>query len=182
MAKKQNIGKIFESEIEQACEDQKIFYFRVRDVFIPAHLRMKIRVPKNKYDSLMYYNNHLFTIEFKATDKAKSFSFSEDVIKQHQIENLKKATEYDGIVSGFIFNFRQTNNETYFVHIDDFLKYKNIAENKLTHTYKSKVNEKSIPIGICREIGVPVKNVKKQIRYRFYINSLLDELINKYYN
>ncbi|MEL3959426.1 Holliday junction resolvase RecU [Caldifermentibacillus hisashii] len=181
LAKKQNIGKIFESEIEKSCKDQHVFYFRVRDVNIPPDLRTRIRLPQNKYDSLMFYHNHLFTLEFKATEKAKSFPLKEHVIKQHQIDNLKAAKDYDGVISGFIFNFRDTNNETYFVEIDDFINYINIAQNGLEHTYKSKVNEKSIPIGIIREIGIPVKSIKKQVRYRFYINILLDELIKKYY-
>jgi penicillin-binding protein-related factor A (putative recombinase) len=178
--KKQNIGKIFESEIEQSCEDQKVFYFRVRDVHIPPNLRTRIRVPKNKYDSLLFYKNHLFALEFKATDKAKSFPLKEHVIKQHQIDNLKAAKKYDGVISGFIFNFRDTNNETYFVEIDDFITYTKVAKKELENTYQSKANEKSIPIGIIREIGVPVEHVKKKVYYRFYINILLDELIKRY--
>lgn len=181
MTKKPNKGKEFESSIEQSCADQSIFYFRVRDVNLPPDVRMRVKLPQNKYDSLLYYKNHLFPLELKAT-KAKSVSFAESVIKQHQIDNLLAASKYDGVISGILFNFYETeDNPTYFVEINDFIKYKNIAQNEITeHTYKSKVNKSSISLNICKEIGVPVTSVKKKVKYRYYVNKLLSELIEKY--
>lgn len=173
-------GKIFEASIEQSCSDQSVFYFRVRDVNLPPDVRMRVKLPPNKYDSLMFYKEHLFTIEMKST-KSKSISFSESIIKQNQIDNLKAATKFDGIISGFLFNFRIEGNPTYFVDIDSFLEYQNVAQNELTeHTYKSKVNKASISLNICKEIGVPVTSVLKKVKYRYYVNKLLDELIDKY--
>lgn len=174
-----NEGKIFESSIEQSCKEQNIFYFRVRDVN-PMALKPNFKIPQNKYDCLMYHEDHLFTIEMKST-KDNKFSFSESIIKQNQIDNLKEAATYEGVIAGFFFNFREPDNKAYFVHIEDFLKYQHIAQNQIKkHTYKSKVNKSSIPIGICEEIGIEIKNVKKQVYYRYYINSLLKELIDKY--
>lgn len=173
-------GRIFEHSIETSCSEQSIFYFRVRDVMLPPDVRMRVKLPQNKYDCLMYYKYHLFPVEMKST-KAKSISFSESVIKQHQIDNLKHATQFDGIISGFLFNFREVEgNPTYFVDIDSFIEYKNIAENELDHTYKSKVNKASISLNICKEIGVPVTSIKKKIKFRYYVNKLLDELIDKH--
>lgn len=173
-----NKGKEFENAIEVSCKEQKVFYFRVRDVN-PMALKANFTVPKNKFDSLIYYKSFLFPIEFKST-KDNKFSFSESIIKKHQIESLKEAATYDGVIAGFLFNFREPENKVFFVHIDDFITYKNIAENKLDHTYKSRVNKSSIPIGICEEIGIEVTSVKKRTKYRYYINKLLNELINKY--
>lgn len=173
-----NQGKIFEKSIEQSCEEQGIFYFRVRDVN-PMALKKNFRIPQNKYDCLIYYKAHLFPMEFKST-KSKSISFSESVIKSNQIKNLYESLKYKGVIPGFLFNFREPINKTYFIHIKDFIKYKDVAENVLKHTYKNKVNKSSIPIGICEEIGTEVKNVKKKTNYRYYINLLLDELIKKY--
>ncbi|MGG2091373.1 hypothetical protein AB1283_26020 [Bacillus sp. S13(2024)] len=170
-------GKEFESSIEESCKEQKIYYFRVRDVN-PMALKSGFAVPKNKFDTLIYYKNHLFPIEMKST-KGNKISFSESIIKANQIHNLKEACEYEGLIPGFIFNFREHDNKTYFVHINDFLKYKNIAENKLEHTYKSKVNKSSIPIGICEEIGTEVISIKKKVKFRYYINKLLDTLTSK---
>ncbi len=180
MVKKQNEGKMFEEDVEQSCKDQKLFYYRIKDTFIPPDLRTRVRVTKNKYDSFIYRKPNLFPIEFKST-KDKKFSFSESIIKQHQIDSLQEAVTYDGLIAGFIFNFRVEGNPTYFVHIDDFLKYKHIAENQIKeHTYKAKVNKASISLDICKEIGIEVSNAKKKVRYRYYINKLVDELIKRY--
>ena len=172
-------GKIFESDVEISSKEQGIYYMRIRDVNLPPDVRMRVKLPQNKFDNLLFYKGHLFPLELKST-KAKSVSFAESIIKQHQLDSLKEASTYDGVIAGLLFNFRESENKTYFVHINDFLEYKKIAENELEHTYESKVNKSSIPIAICEEIGVPIVNLKKKIRYRFYINKLLDELISKY--
>lgn len=172
-------GKSFENQIETSCKEQGIFYHRIRDTNIPLELRARVKVAKNKYDSLLFHNGYLFPVEFKSGAQ-KSFSFSESIIKKHQIDNLLEATKYNFVIPGFVFNFREENNETYFVHINDFVKYKSIAESKSEHTYKSKVNKSSIPIDICREIGVELKNVKKKTAYRYYVKMLLEKLIKKY--
>ena len=172
-------GKKFESDIETSAKEQGIYYMRIRDVNLPPDVRMRVKLPQNKFDNLLFYKGHLFPLELKST-KAKSISFSESIIKQHQLDSLKEAAGYEGVIAGLLFNFRECDNKTFFVHINDFLTYKNIAENELDHTYESKVNKSSIPIGICEEIGKPVTNLKKKINYRHYINKLLDELIDKY--
>jgi penicillin-binding protein-related factor A (putative recombinase) len=172
-------GKEFEQSIETSAAEQSIFYFRVRDVNLPPDVRMRVKLPQNKYDSLLFYKHHLFTVEMKST-KSKSVSFSESIIKQHQIDNLLEATKYDGVIAGFLFNFREPENKSYFVHISEFVKYKHIAENQLEHTYQSKINKSSIPIGICQEIGIELRNVKKVKKYRYYLKMLFDELIEKY--
>lgn len=171
-------GKIFESSVEISAAEQSIFYFRVRDVN-PMAIKPKFKLPQNKYDCLLYYKDHLFPIEMKST-KSKSISFSESIIKQHQIDNLLEASKYDGVISGFLFNFREPDNVAYFVDIHSFIKYKNIAENQLEHTYQNKINKSSIPIGIVREIGIELHNVKKVKKYRYYLNKLFDQLIQKY--
>lgn len=179
MTKKKNEGKLFEEDVQQSCKEQDIFFYRIKDVN-PMFLKPNTRVSKNDYDSFVYKKPNLFPIEFKST-KSKNISFSESIIKKHQIQALSDAVKYDGLIAGFIFNFRESDNFTCFIHIEDFLKYKNIAENEIKdHTYNSKVNKSSIPIGICREIGIEIQQVKKKVRHRYYIKKLLDELIEKY--
>jgi penicillin-binding protein-related factor A (putative recombinase) len=171
-------GKQFEKDVQTSMKEQGIYHIRLKDVLLPPNLRLKIRLPHNPYDLLSYYKLHLFPLEFKST-KDQNFSFSNSIIKNHQIEALTKAAQYDGVIAGFMFNFRKTN-ETFFVHIDDFNTYKHIAENGLENNYKSRVNKSSLPIGICREIGIPIQTVIKKVNYRYYINQLFDKLINTY--
>jgi penicillin-binding protein-related factor A (putative recombinase) len=175
---KKNEGKILEQSIEQSCSDQSIYFFRVRDVN-PMALKPGFKVPQNKFDCLIFHKGHLFPTELKST-KAANISMKESMIKAHQIKSLKEATIYENVIPGFIFNFREPANRAFFIHIDDFITYQNIAENQLEHTYKSKINKSSIPIGICEEIGIEITNMKKQVNYRYYLNRMIDELIVRF--
>jgi penicillin-binding protein-related factor A (putative recombinase) len=176
---KKNHGKIFEENFESSCKKAKVFFSRNRDIYIPPDLRKRIQVPKNPYDYFMFSKGILFPLELKST-KEKSFSFSESIIKQHQIDSLTEAQEFDDVISGFIFNFREPTNRAFFVHIHDFNTYKDVAENGKEHTYKSRVNGSSIPIGVCEEIGLEIKNKKLKTNYRYDIQSFVQEAIEKF--
>lgn len=171
-----NSGKRFEMDLAISCKESKIFFHKIKDIHIPFNLRSRIAVPKNEYDCFVFYRSCLFSLELKST-KQKSISFDEKIIKNHQIENLKKASEYNGVVAGFLFNFRSYGNKTYFVEINDFAQYKEIAENNLDHQYQSRVNKSSISLDICEEIGFELKNEKKRVNYRYHVEELLGELI-----
>ena len=174
-------GRDFESEIETSCKEQKIFYHRIKDVFIPPDLRTRVRVPKNKYDSFVFYKDTLFPLEFKSIQN-KSISITDPkIIKPHQVEALAEANTYDGTIPGFIINYRNYENQTFFIHIEAFLDYKECATNgNCKYDYINKVNKSSLPLDIAKEIGIEITNVKKKTAYRYYINKLLDRLIEKY--
>ena len=127
----------------------------------------------------MFARSHLFTLELKST-KEKRVSFSESVIKQHQIDKLLEASEYDNVISGFLFNFREPDNKVYFVPIQDFIKYQYIAQNEIKeHEYISRVNKSSIPIGICNEIGIEIKGFKKRVKWHYHMKEFITEAIGK---
>ncbi|MED1980143.1 Holliday junction resolvase RecU [Bacillus subtilis] len=172
-----NQGKVFEANIEKSAADQKLFFYRIKDVN-PMFLKRGAAVSKNKYDCFLFFKGYLFPFELKST-KDKSIAFREEIIKAQQIKHLKEATKYPNIIPGFLFQFREPENKVYFVHINDFLTYKNIAEKQLSHTYKNKVNKASIPIAICKEIGTEVRWMKKKVNYTYYLNKLCGELIKK---
>jgi penicillin-binding protein-related factor A (putative recombinase) len=172
-------GKQFETDVENSCKSQKIFYHRIKDVSIPPDLRTRIKVGQNKYDSLIFYNGILFPIEFKSTGQ-KSISFDPKIIKPHQITNLQEAMQFEDVVSGFIFNFREYDNYTCFIHINDFIAYKNVAEGLVKeHTYKNKINKSSISLDVCKEISTEILNGKKKVHYFYDMKKLLDKLIKK---
>ncbi|CDH95482.1 hypothetical protein [Bacillus velezensis] len=172
-----NQGKVFEANIEKSAKDQKVFFYRIKDVN-PMFLKRGAAVSKNNYDCFLHFKGYLFPLELKST-KDKSIAFREKIIKPQQIKHLKEATQYPKVIPGFLFQFREPENKVYFVHINDFLTYKNIAENQLSHTYRNKVNKSSIPIAICEEIGTEVRSMKKKVNYTYYLNKLCDDLIKK---
>lgn len=173
-----NEGKVFEESIETSSTEQGVFSLRIRDVN-PMAIKKGQSVPKNKYDFILYHKGYLFPVELKST-KAKSFSYAESTIKQYQLDSLKKATAFKGVIPGLIINFREPENVAYFIHINDFIRCKEISQKGLEHTYNNKLNKSSISIKTCEEIGVPIVNVKKKVKYRYYVNKLIDELIEKY--
>ena len=173
-------GKIFQESFENSCKREGVFCTRIKDQYVPPDLRDKVPVTKNKYDFFIYQKPYLFPVELKSIRK-KSFSFSEHIIKQHQIDALTEASKYDGVIPGFIFNFRLANNKTFFVHINDFNEYKYIAENGIKdHKYKSKVNKSSISLGICEEIGMEIKNQLKRTKYHYFIDDFIRRATEKY--
>lgn len=176
-----NHGSRFQEDVQKSANKQDVWFMRIKDVNIPFTLRGTVHVSKNDYDCLAYYQECLFPMELKST-QAKSVSFDESIIKQHQIEALQKAHTYEGVIAGFLFNFRNYNNATYFVPIEEFIKLKNISENELDHNYKSKVNKSSIPLDICKEIGYELFGVKKRTRFQYYIKDLLSTLSSIYKN
>lgn len=172
-----NYGRRLEDDVQKSCKEQNIFFHNIRDVFLPPDVRRRVRLPQQSYDCIMFHNKVLFPMELKTT-KNKSISFAEAIIKQHQIDNLLEASKFENVIAGFLFNFReQPNNHTFFIPIERFVEYQNIAQNQLEHTYVSRVNQQSIPIDICREIGYEVKAELKQVNYRYYMSDLLDTVL-----
>lgn len=174
-----NPGKLFEEDFRISCEEQGVFYYKIKDV-PTIMLKPNVKTSKNDYDSFIYKKPNLFPVELKSTAQ-RSVSFKNKIIKKHQIDALKKAVKYDGLIAGFIFNFRTYDNFTAFVHINDFIHIKELSENQIkNHEFKAKLNKNSIGLDIVKEVGIEIKNEKKKVRYRYYVNELLDKLIAKY--
>jgi len=173
-------GKKFEEDIQKSASNQNLFNFRVRDVDHTS-LKRGRAVPRNKYDLILFNKPYLFPMELKST-KSKSISYSESdpKIKEHQIEALTEDSKIDGVVAGFLFNFREPDNKVYFVHIDDFNYYRKATKGEVEHNYKGKLNQQSIPLHIVEQIGIEVKGVKKRTRFTYMIKSTLEELIKTY--
>ena len=174
-----NPGKEFEEQLKQSTTDQNIFFYRIKDV-PTMMLKPNAQVGKNDFDSFIYKYPNLFPVELKSTAQ-KSIAFDEKIIKAHQIKALKEAAEYEGLIAGFIFNFRNYDNYTAFIHINDFIEIKELSQKEISeYKYKSKLNKSSIGLDIVKEVGIEIKNVKKRVKYRYFVKQFLDELINKY--
>lgn len=182
-----NAGKDFEEQLVESCKSLGIFHLRIKDVHIPndvrellARYKKFLPTSKNKYDFILFDQGCLFSLELKSVN-AKSISITDPkIIKPHQVESLLEASMYENVVSGFIFNFRATDdNGTFFVPIDEYLEYCDIAINGKEYTYKSKVNRSSIPVGICEEIGIRIKNFKKRTNYHYHVKDFIEQAISQ---
>jgi penicillin-binding protein-related factor A (putative recombinase) len=174
-----NAGKQFELDLKTSAKEQGIYFYRIKDVN-PLFLKSNAKVSTNDFDSFIYKKPNLFPVELKSTG-SRSISFDNKIIKKHQIQALEEASKYEGLIAGFIFNFREYDNFTCFIHISDFLEIQYLSQNQISeHRFKSKLNKSSIGLDICKEVGIEIRNVIKKTTYRYYINKLLDELIEKY--
>lgn len=127
----------------------------------------------NECDYLMFenYSRTLYALELKTTkgtsftfwctdfeDKSKKQSF---MIKKNQILGLEKWSNYQ-MVCGFLFNFRQESNPTFFVGIDDFLDY------------TKDLDKKSINIDDIRAMNpIEIDSKKLRVNYRYDVEKFL---------
>ena len=103
----------------------------------------------------------LFLIECKST---KSTSIPLTMIRDSQIKGLQEASKHD-LVTGILVNFRNENNDTFFIEIDDFV------------TMMNSINKKSFNIKDLESIGATrVESTKKRTRYTYNIEKLVGEL------
>lgn len=171
-----NTGKIFEQEIHDSIKKYNkehgdiVYYHRVKD---PAssfgggggNTRFSM---KNEYDLILYKYPTFFALELKSNG-GTSFSFSRNDklekgkdIKYSQISSLIEADCYPGTVAGLILNFRKYN-ETYFVRISDFCRFK-------MGTEKKSINREDV----LKLNPILIPQTLKKVKYDFDMSSLLD--------
>lgn len=86
------------------------------------------------------------------------------MIQWHQIDGLTKASEYDNVVAGFLFNFRLENDEQllYFFNIKDFNRYRKCT------------NKKSLNIiDVSLNGGIKINGEKLRKNYRWDLDDFL---------
>lgn len=176
-----NKGKIFEDSFKKSVDNCGYYYHRIKDSaqsFGNQNNGLRFS-SKNPYDCIVFAKRYLFTLELKST-KGTSLSFwREDfeikdkkqtyLIHKHQIKGLEKADTYADIVSGFIINFRETTDKTYFWHIKDFLEFSNT-------TIKKSFNEKDVIN--CNGLLIP--QTLKKVNYIYDVESFVSSSIKKY--
>ena len=132
MSKSQNAGKQFELSVKQSIPDHCLL-IRLNDSPQAFNRSGLTRfTPKSPFDYLCFdtKSRTLFCLELKSTSN-KYMSFEDinsdeeqnKMIHKHQIEGLLKCSTYPNVVSGFLLNFRLSDNElAYFMEINQFQK------------------------------------------------------------
>lgn len=171
-----NPGKLFEEQFKKSIKKRNYYYVRLKDnptSFIPCEEARF--TPKNPYDCIMWANGTMFCFELKST-KAFNLDFWSEklevtnaylgekaMIKKNQVNGLKEAGEHDGIVAGFIINFRETTNHTYFWSIQNFLKF-------TSKSVKKSFNEKDV----IENSGICIPQTLLKVSYDYAIDNLVD--------
>lgn len=174
-----NEGKIFEQCFERSIDTEHNLVKRLNDspagMFSSGSIRF---APNNECDYLIY-NDELRIIlglELKTTEHTSFTFWRKDfeiagkktgfMIRKCQILGLEKWSKYNGVF-GFVFNFRNGENNTYFVNIKDFIAYTSSLE-------KKSVNEKDI----LEMNPVIIENKKIKTRYKYNIGKFISDIAN----
>lgn len=167
---KKNIGKILEQNWQASCPDY-LFVYRPPDAAQSFDMSSKLRFSQHSLcDYIMFDGNRntLWTLELKSV-AGMSISFERNktdkgVIHYYQIESLKKTSMHKNLCSGFILDFRGSDN-TYFLPISQWDKLTNSID-------KKSFNEKDL-LNYTNSILVYKKKLK--VNYRYDIERFLNE-------
>ena len=170
-----NEGKNFESIIKSSAPD----YLKVTRIPDPPQSftrRSDTKFSKkNPYDFEAFDSVHRiqYSWELKSTSQ-KYLTYhtceqdEEDGkianIQWHQIKGLTKASEYNNVIAGFLFNFRLDNGEQllYFLNIKDFNKF------------RENTNKKSLNIvDVSLNGGIRINGKKLRVNYRWDLDEFL---------
>lgn len=164
-------GRNFELQWKNSVPDN-IYHFKLRDSAASfgqdsASARFSWT---NPYDFFIFYNGFFFPIELKSTTQS-SFSIERVrergksyAIKRGQIDGLTKASMYDRIFAGFVFDMGERG--TYWMDIKDFNLF--LEENE-----KKSINQKDI----IKYKGIEVDKKLKKVNYSYNVKGLLDSII-----
>jgi len=154
-----NVGKDFEQQFKASVPDN-VFFYRFRDgtASYSGGDNVRFQAP-NICDCMIYTESKkLLLLELKST---KQNTIPHTMIRPNQLAELTKASLICNIMAGLIFNYRHLE-ETYFIPIT------NIKE----HIDSS--GRKSIPYDWVKATGLLIPQVKKKIKFKFDLTSLLN--------
>lgn len=168
-----NVGKSFELNFSKSVPDYVLLY-RLPDSAQSFGGSSRLRFSKkNPFDYLLWdsIQKILYALELK-TVAGKSISFErskEDAgeIHYHQICGLKNWAKYDGIITGFIIEFREIE-KTVFIEINDF----DLLVNTIT--------KKSFNYNDIINLNIPhfvISQEKLRTNYKYDIESFLNKRI-----
>lgn len=159
----QNEGKKFENDIKTSIPNT-CWLYRLRDNASSFAGGENTRFTSSNicdYIMLDDITKTLFLIECKST---KGTSIPLTMIRENQIKGLEEASKHN-LIAGLLVNFRNENNDTFFILINEYLNMMNT------------LNKKSFNIKDLEKIGVTrIECEKKRTRYRYDIEKMIRKL------
>lgn len=159
----QNAGKLFELDIKSSVPD-RCWLYRLRDNASSFAGGANTRFTSSNICDYILFDGKtktLFLIECKST---KGTSVPLSMIRENQIKGLIEAGKHC-LVAGLLINFRNANNDTFFIRIDDYVA---MVEN---------IDKKSFNIKDLMENGaVRLDCEKKRSRWKYNIEKFVNEI------
>ena len=167
---RKNVGKVFEDNWKKSCPNW-LFVYRPPDASQSFDMGSKLRFSnKSPCDYFLYNGERLWTIELKSV-AGTSISFEREkedngVIHFYQVENLKNFSEYKNVISGFLVDFRGSDN-TYFLNIKEW-------DDLINSIDKKSFNETDL-LKFANPVLIDKKKLKVNYKYnveKFLIDSI----------
>lgn len=103
----------------------------------------------------------LYLIECKST---KGTSIPLTMVRDNQIQGLLDASKH-ALIAGFLINFRNTENDTFFISINNFIKM------------IGNINKKSFNVkDLMKYDALKIQSIRKRTRYTYDIYKMISEL------
>ena len=158
----QNEGKKFEQAIKDSVPDT-CWIYRFRDNAASFGNGNNTRFASSNICDYLLFDDEsrtLYLLELKST---KGASIPLSMIRDNQIKSLQESSKHN-LIAGFMCNFRNENNDTFFIEIVDFVK---MTEN---------INKKSFNINdLLNNNAIRIESKKKRTRYTYDIQKFVKE-------
>lgn len=158
----QNEGKVFENAIKSSMPST-CWIYRLRDNASSFAGGKNTRFASSNICDYIAFDDisrTLFLWELKST---KGTSISLNMIRQNQIDGLLEASKHN-LVAGLIVNYRNNNNDTFFILIDDYIDMIN------------SINKKSFNVRDVEKYGgIRIESTKKRTRFSYNMEKLIKE-------
>lgn len=161
-----NPGKIFENDFKNSIPDD-CWLYRLRDNAASFDRSKSTRFASNNAcDFILYtdYSPMLFLLELK-TVQNKSIPFS--MVRKNQIDSLREYSKHN-LFAGLICNYRNEDNDTFFIDINDFIYM------------QSTINKKSFNVDdLIRYNALRIESKKKRIHYLYDVKKFTKTLVER---
>lgn len=158
-----NAGKKFEDCWKQSANKlENIWIYRLRDNAASFGNGSNTRFTShNMCDYHMWDDNSrtFYCLELKST---KSTSLPLSCIRDNQIKELTESSKHN-LVAGFIVNFRNKNNDTYFIEICDF-------NNMMNEIQKKSFNVKDLE----EHNAIYIESKLKKVNYSYDVQNFVE--------
>lgn len=168
-----NVGKVFENNFK-ASVPSDVMYYRPPDAAQSFNMDKSSKLRFSAHspcDCMMFNGMYLWTLELK-TVGTDSITFEREkgdpkrVIHYYQVESLKKFSKFKNVISGFILNFRKSEN-TYFFPIEAWDEFVNSID-------KVSFNERDL--SKCSSI-IKIDSRKLKVNYRYDVDNFMKNSI-----
>lgn len=153
----QNEGKKFEQDFSSSFGDD-FWVYRLRDNAASFGNGSNTRFASSNICDFIIFHDKTKTLYLAECKSTKGTSIPYTMLKDNQIKGLTYASKHD-VIPCFIFNYRNQNNDTYFMLIDDF----NAMYNELP---KKSFNQKDLE----KYGALKINSSKKRTRYKYDTN------------